>query len=78
MTGKYPQRTGITDYIGAVADPVKWKANTKLLPAAFHEQLDLNYTTIAEVLKGKGYSTFFAGKWHLGPKGLWPENRGSA
>lgn len=76
MTGKYPQRTSVTDYIGAVADPAKWKLNTKLLPAPFHEQLDLSFTTIAEVLKGSGYSTFFAGKWHLGPKGLWPENRG--
>jgi arylsulfatase A-like enzyme len=27
-------------------------------------------------LKEEGYATFFAGKWHLGPKGFWPENQG--
>ena len=32
LTGKYPQRTGITDYIGA-AQPETWKRNTKHLPA---------------------------------------------
>ena len=27
-------------------------------------------------MKGAGYATFFAGKWHLGPEGFWPENQG--
>ncbi|MBW3539960.1 MAG: sulfatase, partial [Planctomycetes bacterium] len=27
-------------------------------------------------LKPAGYATFFAGKWHLGPEGFWPENQG--
>ncbi len=27
-------------------------------------------------MKGAGYATFFAGKWHLGPEGYWPENQG--
>ena len=25
---------------------------------------------------GGGYRTFFAGKWHLGGRGYWPENQG--
>ncbi len=75
MTGKYPIRTGVTDYIGA-AQPAKWGRNTKLLPAAYQERLDLQETTIAEALKEGGYATFFAGKWHLGPEGHWPENQG--
>ena len=32
--------------------------------------------TIAEILKSNGYATFFAGKWHLGPEGFWPEDQG--
>src|SRR6476620_2604345 len=34
MTGKYPQRTGITDYINGrrTNQPENWKRNTKLLP----------------------------------------------
>ena len=26
--------------------------------------------------QSNGYKTFFAGKWHLGPKGSWPEDHG--
>lgn len=75
LTGKYPQRTGITDYIGA-EQPEKWKRPTKLLPAAYSEQLALEETTLAESFKAAGYATFFAGKWHLGPTNYWPENQG--
>ena len=75
MTGQYPQRTGITDYIGA-AQPEGWKRNTKLLPADYAVRLDLDELTLAESLKTKGYATFFAGKWHMGPEGFWPENQG--
>ncbi len=31
---------------------------------------------MAEALKTAGYATFFAGKWHLGPEGAWPEQQG--
>lgn len=75
LTGKYPQRTGITDYIGA-AQPERWKRNTKHLPAAYTEQLALEEITLAEMLKSVGYATFFAGKWHLGDDGFLPENQG--
>jgi arylsulfatase A-like enzyme len=75
MTGKYPQRTGITDYIGA-AQPDKWKRNTRLLPAPYTDRLHHDEITLAEALKDGGYATFFAGKWHLGPEGWWPETQG--
>ncbi|MBL9144785.1 MAG: sulfatase [Verrucomicrobiaceae bacterium] len=75
ITGRYPQRTGVTDYIGA-AQPDKWKRNTQLLPAPYAERLSLEEVTLAEVLKDKGFATFFAGKWHLGTEGFWPENQG--
>ena len=34
MTGQWPQRLGITDYIGAPLTPEQWKRNTKFLPGA--------------------------------------------
>src|SRR3954471_20081319 len=40
MTGRYPQRTGITDFIGA-RQPDTWKRNTKLLPAPYSDHLAL-------------------------------------
>lgn len=75
LTGLWPQRTGITDYIGA-AQPDAWKRNTRMLPAAYKDRLDHSFISMAEVLKGAGYQTFFAGKWHLGPEGFWPEEQG--
>jgi len=75
MTGKWPQRVGITDYIGA-PQPNAWKRNTKLLPAPYATALPLEEVTIAELAKKRGYRTFFAGKWHLGPEGFYPEDQG--
>ena len=76
MTGQWPQRLGITDYIGAPTEPDKWKRNTKLLPAPYTDRLALDAPTLAKAMKGAGYATFFAGKWHLGPEGWWPEDQG--
>lgn len=75
LTGKYPQRTGITDYIGA-AQPDTWTRNTRLLPARYSTELALDEVTLAETFREAGYATFFAGKWHLGPEGRWPEDQG--
>lgn len=76
LSGRWPQRTGVTDYIGAPLTPDKWKRNTKLLPAPYTDRLALDSPTLAKSLKELGYATFFAGKWHLGPEGWWPENQG--
>jgi len=54
MTGKYPARLGITDWIGAPPQPT-----------AYREYLPLEEVTIAEALKEAGYATGFVGKWHL-------------
>ena len=75
LTGKWPPRTEVTDYIGA-AQPEKWTRNTRHLPAPYADRLALEETTLAEALKAGGYATFFAGRWHLGPEGFWPENQG--
>lgn len=36
----------------------------------------LEEITVAEAFKEQGYRTFFAGKWHLGMEGYWPQNQG--
>ncbi|MEN6333319.1 MAG: sulfatase, partial [Phycisphaerales bacterium] len=79
MTGKYPARLRTTDYFGAPQpDTVgrHWTKDKPLLPARYEDRLPLEEVTIAEALKEHGYATFFAGKWHLGPEGYWPEDQG--
>ncbi len=78
LTGKFPARHGITDWIGA-ASGEKWrneKRFTKLLPPDYVHRLPSEYVTLPEAMKQSGYKTFFAGKWHLGEKGSWPEDHG--
>ena len=71
LTGKHPARLHITDWIPGLAPKDK-----KLLGAKNLDELPLEELTIAELLKSNGYSTFFAGKWHLGNEGYFPENQG--
>ena len=75
MTGKYPARVGITDWIGAQAG-YDWERNTELLPARYLHSLPAEEITIAEAFQAAGYATFFAGKWHLGGEGSLPEDHG--
>lgn len=77
MTGKYPARLNATDWFGA-RQPERWDRNTQLLPASYLEHLPSEETTLAEAFADAGYQTFFAGKWHLGPEGSWPEDHGFA
>ena len=71
MTGKYPSRVGITDWIPG-DDP----KDRKLLGPEDLHQLPLEEVTVAEILKEEGYKTFFAGKWHLGDEGKLPTDQG--
>lgn len=78
FTGKSPARHGITDWIGAATGEA-WRKigrHNKLLPPEYKMQLPSEYLTLPEALKQAGYKTFFAGKWHLGEKGSWPEDHG--
>ncbi len=77
VTGKYPARLQLTDWIpGRQSSGLSEVGNAKLSPE-FQNQLSLEEFTLAELLKNEGYKTFFAGKWHLGQESLyWPENQG--
>ena len=47
------------------------------MPAVLNDRMPLDEWTLAEAAKASGYSTFFAGKWHLGPtEEFWPEHQG--
>ena len=77
LLGQYSTRHGITDWIGEEAGKdFAGKRQTKLLVPDYVHQLPAAETTLAAALKSVGYKTFFAGKWHLGDKGAWPEDRG--
>ncbi len=72
LTGKHPVRVDITDWIPGQGN----NARNKLLHPKDRDNLAHSEVTIAEALKEHGYQTFFAGKWHLGDKGHWPEDQG--
>ena len=71
MTGQHPARLHITDWIPG-QDP---QDRLMVGPKDRHE-LSLQYTTLAEALKSHNYTTLFAGKWHLGGEGFFPEAQG--
>ena len=71
LTGTYAHQAGIGHMMG-----------NRNLPG-YKGDLNKNVRTIAEVLKGAGYATYMAGKWHVtphikpeGPKYNWPRQRG--
>ena len=78
LTGKYPPRTGVTDYLGAKCGEA-WRELgrcSKMLPADNGDGLRADEITFPEVMRQAGYRTFFAGKWHLGGEGAYPEDHG--
>jgi len=88
MTGRYPARLGVTDWIRAKfqrrkgmvvkKNPTEYVGgrNRKVLcpPNAFW--MELEEVTIAEALKPAGYVSCHIGKWHLGDEAQWPERQG--
>lgn len=59
MTGKYPARLHLTNYIAGD------KTDRKLLPPDWTKYLPLDELTIAEALQAVGFVTGHFGKWHL-------------
>ena len=88
MTGRYPARLGVTDWIRArfqggkipedKKNPTKYLggANAKLLCPPNALWMELDEITIAEALSSAGYTSCHIGKWHLGPDDWYPEKQG--
>ena len=72
MTGKAPARVGITDWLPGRGD----RPDQRLNRPALKQQLPLEETTLAELLKARGYATGHIGKWHLGGEGFGPLEQG--
>jgi arylsulfatase A len=72
LTGKYPARLHLTDWIPGRK---QWPY-AKLLTPSFNQELPLGETTIAEALRPAGYKAGAIGKWHLGGKGHLPTDQG--
>lgn len=73
MTGKYPARLHLTDWLPGQSP----RPNQKLKRPEFQKFLPLEEVTIAEALKAGGYKTALIGKWHLGDdEEYYPEHQG--
>ena len=72
LTGQYPARLHLTDWIPG-RKPWPW---SKLRTPAFEQALPANAKTLAEKLSPADYRTAAIGKWHLGGAGHLPTDRG--
>src|SRR5262249_24728017 len=72
LTGQYPARLNLTDWLPGRAD----RPDQKLLRPAINQELSAPTTTLAAALKAAGYATGHIGKWHLGGQGAGPQQRG--
>ncbi|MCC6232081.1 MAG: sulfatase-like hydrolase/transferase [Verrucomicrobiales bacterium] len=74
LTGLYPARLKLTDWIKGHAAP-----QAKLQPPTWTQQLNLDHVTLAERLTAGTASertSLHLGKWHLGGDGFEPEKQG--
>ena len=74
MSGKYPARLGLTNYIH-VGNPGQ-RDRARLIDAPYIPYLDTKEKSLASALQENGYSTWHVGKWHMGEKEFWPDRHG--
>lgn len=72
LTGKYPARLHLTDWIPGRK---QWPT-AKLLVPEFDQQLPLVELIIPQALKPAGYVSASIGKWHLGDQPFYPDKHG--
>lgn len=73
MSGQYPARVGVIDFI-----PGHWRPFEEVtVPKNRTQYLPLEIETIGESIKKAGYATGYIGKWHLGDtEALHPSKQG--
>ena len=72
LSGQYPARIGITDFI-----PGHYRPFAQLdVPVNRQQYMPLETVTVAETLKTAGYTTGMIGKWHLGGMSHLPDKQG--
>ena len=72
LSGQYPARLGLTDFIPGHQRP--WEKLA--VPRNRQQYMPLKIVTIAEALKKGGYVSGAFGKWHLGGRGQFPDMQG--
>ena len=72
LTGKYPARLQLTDWLPGRAN----RPDQKLKRPAILDHLPLEEVTFAGALREAGYRTGFIGKWHLGGPDFFPDKQG--
>ena len=71
LTGQYPARLHITDWIAGHPRPF-----AKLKVPDWTRHLPLETMNVARALKVAGYVSASIGKWHLGEEAYWPDKQG--
>jgi arylsulfatase A-like enzyme len=72
LTGKYPARLHLTDWLPGKKDSPAQKLNRP----AIIDHLARSEVTLAQALQEGGYATAFFGKWHLGGPAFYPDKFG--
>ena len=74
LTGRYPARLGLTDWIDTTYRFHPQRA--RLVEAPYIHHLPRGNVTLPQALREGGYHTWHVGKWHLGGREFYPDRVG--